>query len=335
MAADWQQDAKHLESLDPSDREKLAEKLRMALGKKKKTTQQKPRKTAPSAGSESKGFSPTSGDVTAPASVEHRGERSGDGRDVLASAAAAAGAVTANDVGGVAVFPSASVADPPAADGDAAADGDVDVRSEEEALRSGVAAFAGQTSRDGGAVSAAGVVGGDQAAFVDEEASNDIDPSGSVDAPAVVASAAEAEAEEGDAPRGGGKSADVGDEVGRDGGENPPKRVMSFGKGKGVAVVEPGGSSADSSPPVLDPTASLSPELASAGGSSDGGSKLSNVRNFGRGVSMIPEAASGDGEAEEEEESVAAGKGNQGGYDADSRLTGFGKGVAFPVKTDP
>jgi len=98
-----------------------------------------------------------------------------------------------------------------------------------------------------------------------------------------------------------------------------------------------GGGGADRSPPVLESTASLS--AGTSAGKSPGNSKFSNVRNFGRGVSVIPDLdLEGSGEdkgAEEEEESAAVGKGSQGGSDADSRLTGFGKGVAFPVKTDP
>ncbi|CAM9323379.1 unnamed protein product, partial [Ectocarpus sp. 12 AP-2014] len=79
--------------------------LRTALGKKKKK-QEKKTKAKPSDCGESKGFSttatPTGGADTS--AIKGRG----DGRGVLASAAAAAGALAAEDVAGVSVFPSAA-----------------------------------------------------------------------------------------------------------------------------------------------------------------------------------------------------------------------------------
>lgn len=227
MAADWQQDAKHLESLDPSDREKLAEKIRIALGKK----QQKTKKKAPSASGDGRGFSSSD---SAPASgkpVKTVGD--GDGRGVLASAAAAAGAVAAGDVAGVSVFPSVPVPAPAAAIAAVAAGQStggplpLDVAPVEGEVKGGedVVLGGGASAEDG----------------IETEASN------------VAPTRAPAAPVGGGETPGDGKTVSPGDETSPRSGEAPLQRVTSFGKG--VAVVEASSSSSSSS---VDPSARLS-----------------------------------------------------------------------------
>ncbi|CAN0104749.1 unnamed protein product [Scytosiphon promiscuus] len=305
MAADWQKDAKHLESLDPSDREKLAEKLRMALGKKQKT-----KKKAPSRG-DSRGFSGAE-----PAAAAGKSAAKGDGRGALASAAAAAGASPAKDVAGVSVFPTASAAAAAAMDGE----------SEGERFRSA----GGASKREAGTGAELGEGGNDSSRQgqgratlgdsrvggrgSDQEASEESSGKG-----AAAVGVVEEEAS------GGDRMSPGTGETGRTSSQIPLERAMGFGRG--VAVVETAAEDGESDE-VVHP--SVRDEEAWTGeGSSKVEGKLSDIRKFGRGVSVIVERGVGEDSAVSAQERPQTARSS-----ADDRASGFGRGVAFPAERD-
>lgn len=309
MAADWQQDAKHLESLDPSDREKLAEKLRMALGKKPQKA--KTKKKAPSG--DGRGFSGDPATGGGGGGKRSKGEvgGGGDGRGVLASAAAAAGAVVADDVAGVSVFPTAP-AEPPGAVAAGQSGGGL-------LAPDGVAPVEGETKGGGNIVSGGG----------DSSVGDGLEAEASTNGAQIPAGAATAVGEGETTPRNGG-IASPRDGTSRTGEGVPLERVMGFGKG--VAVVEPSSSSSSDDPP-RDESVVASERLAgnSARKSVDG-DKLSNVRGFGRGVAMPTDEVGVEDEVKEA--SVVAEKGKSEAAADDARLSGFGRGVALPAEGD-
>eukprot|EP00903_Cladosiphon_okamuranus_P021499 g19764.t1 len=327
MEADWQQDAQHLESLDPLDREKLAEKLRMALGKKP----QKAKKKAPS--SDGRGF----GGGPAPhAGGKGTKKGGGNGRAALASAAAAAGAVVADDFPGVSVFPSAPAeGEAPAAVAGQSGGESVPrvVAPDQGEIRGGVEPPASDVAPpsppppplQGESTGGEDVVLG---GVEDVEDGIETAASTSVQVPAGAGTAVE----EGGTTPSKAKRVSPGEQVRRQDGGVPHERVMGFGRG--VAVVEAcggsgGGGSSDKSCRDEEVGAAGGPAESSAGVSADG-DKLSNALNFGRGVAIPTEVVFEDGVEEgsvvaEEKVSVAA---------DDARLRGFGRGVAFPVESD-
>lgn len=324
MTADWQQDAKHLESLDPSDREKLAEKLRMALGKKNKT-----KRKAPSGGGDGRGFS---GDNTPSPSggKSTKNGGGGDGRGALASAAAAAGAVVAGDVAGVSVFPSVPAEAPAAAAAGGSDSGgeslprdvdvDVDVAPVQGESKSGedVGLGGGASVEDSSIETGAGedvVLGG--GASVGDNSIETAARNG------VETAANAAMAEGGEAPR------DVITAPERKGREVPLDRVMGFGRG--VAVVETSSSSSSSVGPSRDEATGPEEGLTESSGGevSVDDEKLSKVRSFGRGVAMPTNTVVEGGT---EEGSAVAGKAEPDVAADDARLSAFGRGVAYPVR---
>lgn len=308
MAADWQQDARHLESLDPSDREKLAEKLRMALGKKQKT-----KRKAPSPRGDSKGFSNDDSAAIGSSPPKIRG----DGRGALASAAVAAGASAAKDVAGVTIFPAASATAGVVADGNTEREGSRFGDKGGESGRGGDALVGegGSESQGKGRVTMAAAAG----VGSDGEESNDSSGSG---ATAVGIKVEGARGYERLAP-----PARV-DGTERTGRKIPLDRAMGFGRGAAVVDdVAQGGESDDALVSSSLPEA----EVGAAKGSPNGEGTLSGMSKFGRGVSIVVGP-----EVEDEGAAAVSAKKNrrQNTSSADERVSGFGRGVAFPVERD-
>lgn len=315
MVADWQQDAKNLESLDPSDREKLADQLRTALGKKKK--KDKKTKTKTSDRGESKGFSttatPTGGVDTAAV------KRRGDGRGVLASSAAAAGALVADDVAGVSVFPSAVEGSNGAME-QLGSDGECEGGDSKGAEGKSASAGGGGEGRgkEEPLLVDAGVEGDAGKETVADNSGDD--RSGGVQVLPVAVAAVEG----GDSPVGGQQVTSPGaDEIEKNSDGVSLERVMGFGKG--VAVVE----AATDDGPCSD--AGRAPVVGSTGESERDPSdevELSRALSFGKGISLPSEEEATDGDDGEKKTPVTASGGE------DDRLRGFGRGVAFPAKPD-
>ncbi|CAM9921977.1 unnamed protein product [Ectocarpus sp. 4 AP-2014] len=309
MVADWQQDAENLESLDPSDREKLAEQLRTALGKKKK--QEKKTKAEPSDRGESKGFyttaTPTGGADTS--AIKGRA----DGRGVLASAAAAAGALAAEDVAGLSVFPSAAEGSNGAME-QLGSDGECEVGESKGAKGKSVSAGVGVEGREK-----------EEPLLVEAGAEGDpgkktvADGSGGIQVLPVVGAAVEG----GDSPVGGQQLASPGADVVEKIGDGVPlERVMGFGKG--VAVVE--AATDDGACSDAGGVSAVGSTGESRRDPSDEG-ELSRALSFGKGISLPPEEEAAEGNDGEKKTP------GSGGED-DRLLRGFGRGVAFPAKAD-
>ncbi|CAM9916172.1 unnamed protein product [Ectocarpus fasciculatus] len=308
MVADWQQDAKNLESLDPSDREKLAEQLRTALGKKKEKG--KKTKAKRNDRGESKGFSttatPTGGADTA--AINGRG----DGRGVLASAAAAAGALVADDVAGVSVFPSA-------ADG---SNGAMEQLGSDGECESGESVSAGGGGEGRGNEEPLVLDGGVEGASGKKTVA---DSSGGVQVLPVAGAAVEG----GDSPVGGQQLASSGaDEIEKNSDGVPLERVMGFGKG--VAVVE--ATTDDGAWSDAGGVSAVGSTGESARDLSDEG-ELSRALSFGKGVSLPSGEDPAEGDGREKKTPVAASE-TPGSGGEDDRSRGFGRGVAFPEKPD-
>lgn len=317
MVADWQQDAKNLESLDPSDRENLAEQLRTALGKKKQK-QEKKTKAKPSNRGASKGFSttatPTGGADTS--AIKGRG----DGRGVLASAAAAAGALTAEDVAGVSVFPSAAEGSNGAME-QLGSDGECEVGESKGAEGKSVSAGVGAEGRgkEEPLLVEAGVEG-------DPRKKTVADGSGGVQVLPVAGAAVEG----GDSPVGGQQLASPGaDGIEKIGDGVPLERVMGFGKG--VAVVE--AATDDGACSDAGGVSAVGCSGESKRDPSDEG-ELSRALSFGKGISLPSEEEAAEGDDGEKKTPVAASETPGSGGEDDRLLRGFGRGVAFPAKAD-
>ncbi|CAM9524380.1 unnamed protein product [Ectocarpus sp. 13 AM-2016] len=318
MVADWQQDAKNLESLDQSDREKLAEQLRTALGKKKKKKQKNKTKAKTSDRGVSKGFSttatPTGGADTS--AIKGRG----DGRGVLASAAAAAGALTAEDVAGVSVFPSAAEGSDGAME-QLGSDGECEVGESKGAEGKRVSAGVGAEGR-----------GKEEPLLVDADAEGDpgkktvADGSGSVQVLPVASAAVEG----GDPTVGGQQLASPGAHgIEKNGDGVPLERVMGFGKG--VAVVE--AATDDGACSDAGGVSAVGSTGESARDPSDEG-ELSPALSFGKGISLPSEEEATEGDDGDKNSPVAASETLGSGGEDDRLLRGFGRGVAFPAKAD-
>lgn len=304
MSADWDQDAKRLENLGQSDREELADKLRMALGKQRK----KRTSSAPSgAGGGSKGFSTAATAAAGGNAIK----REGVGRDALASAADAAGAVVAEDVAGVSVFPAAPAA---AAAGSAAVGGPAD-QSHGQPPPSQLTGDKYDRQGDQKRLEGFG-----RGVAIVEPATEDAGSSRS-------SSSGHMDPSDSDISKGAQAA------------ERPPEysaqnisedrklsSVLKFGRGvsiSGEAVVQDGGE--ERSRNVFDKTS------GSVQSSSTANREPSNFRNFERGASMPAESAV---EEVAEEKRAVAGKDKQGAAANDIRVVGFGRGVAFPVEPD-
>lgn len=308
MAADWEQDAKRLESLGQSDREELADKLRMALGKNNKPRK---RRTRAGGGDGSKGFST----ATTAAAGGKPNKHGGDGRGALASAAGAAGAVVAEDVAGVSVFPAATAAAADQGDRQPPPSGRADGRN--------VALLGDENSRHGDNKSLTGF--GRGVAIVEPVADNAGSDNSStssnssrMDPPGRVLNKAAQIAE---------RHSEGSAEIGSD--HKAPSSVPNLGKGVFIpseAALQGGG---EENPRIVLDGAAGSAQSPSAAVSSN--SESSNAQNFGRGVSMPAESAVE--EVAEEERRVEA-KDKQGAAADDIRVGVFGRGVAFPIEPD-
>ncbi|CAM9325151.1 unnamed protein product [Ectocarpus sp. 12 AP-2014] len=311
MVADWQQNAKNLESLGQSDREKLAEQLRTALGKKKT-------KAKPSDRGKSNGFSttatPTGGADTS--AIKGRG----DGRGVLASAAAAAGALAAEDVAGVSVFPSAAEGSNGAVE-QLGSDGECEVGDSKEAEGKSVSAGVGAEGR-----------GKEEPLLVEAGTEGDpgkktvADGSGGVQVLPVAGAAVEGD----DSPVGGQQLASPGAHgIEKIGDGVPLERAMGFGKG--VAVVE--AATDDGACSDAGGVSAVGSTGESARDPSDEG-ELSRALSSGKGISLPSEDEAAEGDDGEKNSPVAASEMSGSGGEDDRLLRGFGRGVAFPAKAD-
>ncbi|CAN0104763.1 unnamed protein product [Ectocarpus sp. 8 AP-2014] len=317
MVADWQQDAKNLESLDPSDREKLAEQLRTALGKKKKK-QEKKTKAKPSDRGESKGFSTTATTTGGADTAAIKGR--GDGRGALASAAAAAGALAAEDVVGVSVFPSAAEGSNGAME-QLGSDGECEGGESKGVEGKSVSAGGGGEGR-----------GNAEPLLVDAGVEGDpgkktvAGSSGGVQVLPVAGAAVEGS----DSPLGGQQLASPGaDGIEKNGDGVPLKRVMGFGKG--VAVVE--AATDDGAFNDAGGVSAVGSTGESAKDPSDEG-ELSRALSFGKGISLPSEEEAAEGDDGEKKTPVAASETPWSGGEDGRLLRGFGRGVAFPAKPD-